>query len=200
MPYFRVDSNRVSAELAEQGFSIVESGFDPAYADAVRTEISRFQAEGKMRSAAIGRAGGKALHPEIRGDGTCWFEPDALTDVQAPLWEFLESMRENLNRHLFVGLWDLEGHYAVYPPGGFYRKHVDRFLDDSKRTVSVVLFFNDSWRSEDGGALALDLPAGSREILPRAGTIVFFLSDRIAHEVMLTHRERASFAGWYRTR
>jgi SM-20-related protein len=200
MSDFNVDLNRVSAELSDQGFSIVESGFGADYASAVRAEISHLQAGGGMRPAAIGRAGGRTLHPEIRRDGTSWFEPEALTPVQSSLWGFLEKMREHLNQTLFLGLWDLEGHYAVYPAGGFYQKHLDRFRDDSKRTVSVVVFFNERWRREDGGALVLDLPDGPREILPQAGTMVFFLSDRIAHEVQATQRERASFAGWYRTR
>ena len=34
-----------------------------------------------------------------------------------------------LNRDLFLGLEDFESHFAMYPPGAFYLKHVDRFRD-----------------------------------------------------------------------
>jgi SM-20-related protein len=197
---FHLDENQIAESLATVGYAIVENAFDVAYAREVRAEIARLQDEGRFQAAAVGKAQGRGLHPEIRRDGTCWLDPASLSAPQAKLWQGLESLRACLNRELFLGLWDLEGHYAVYDEGGFYRKHLDRFRDDSKRTVSVVFFFNEGWRSEDGGRLRLDLPEGARDVLPEAGTAVFFLSDRIPHEVTETRRERASFAGWYRTR
>jgi SM-20-related protein len=197
---FHLDENAIAEGLTTAGYAIVENAFDAAYARDVREEISRLQAAGCFQPAGIGKAQGRGLHPEIRRDGTCWFDPGSLSPLQAALWVELESLRAGLNRELFLGLWDLEGHYAVYGEGAFYRKHLDRFRDDSKRTVSVVCFFNEGWRREDGGCLVMDLPDGRREILPEAGTAVFFLSDRIPHEVAETRRERASFAGWYRTR
>jgi len=111
-----------------------------------------------------------------------------------------EYVRETLNSELFLGLWDWEGHYAVYPPGAFYKTHLDRFQNDSKRTVSMVLFFNSEWSVDDGGILRLDLPSESVRVAPRPGTAVFFLSDKIPHEVLETKRDRYSFAGWCRTR
>ena len=35
-------------------------------------------------------------------------------------------------------------------------------------------------------------------ILPRAGTLVTFLSEDVPHEVLPPARERASIAGWFR--
>ena len=56
----------------------------------------------------------------------------------------MDSLREALNRGLFLGLEDFECHFALYPPGAFYRKHVDRFRDDDRRMVSAVIYLNDA--------------------------------------------------------
>jgi SM-20-related protein len=193
--------------LAGPGYAVVPRALPPELCEAARAEIEAARSEGKFRAAVVGRADGRRLESEVRRDGILWFEPDALTPVQGRIWSFLDEMRAGLNRTLQLGLWDLEGHYAIYPPGAFYRRHLDRFPDAGavpdgtpKRTVSAVLYFNPGWNASDGGLLALDLPEGRVEVAPEAGTAVFFLSDRIAHEVTESTRERMSFAGWFRRR
>jgi SM-20-related protein len=39
-----------------------------------------------------------------------------------------------------------------------------------------------------------------RDVLPVAGTLVCFLSDRFEHEVLPATRERLSLTGWFRRR
>lgn len=199
---FEEVSQEIARGLADAGFAIVPGLLSESYCAEVRSEIEAAREANRFRTATVGKRGedSRASHPEIRRDGTLWFEPSALTPIQTKLWDFLEAVRSDLNRSLFLGLWDLEGHYAVYEPGAFYRKHLDRFRNDSRRMVSAVVFFNSGWRSEDGGHLVLDLPEGPQSVAPAAGTVVFFLSERILHGVQETRRNRFSFAGWYRTR
>ena len=71
--------------------------------------------------------------------------------------ERFETLRLELNRELQLGLLDFECHFAVYPPGAFYRRHLDRFATDDRRTLSCVLYLNDAWSAQDGGALRLHL-------------------------------------------
>ena len=86
----------------------------------------------------------------------------------------------------------------MYPPGAFYRRHLDRFATDDRRTLSCVLYLNEAWRAEDGGALRLYLPDRHRvTCCPRAGTLVAFLSERFEHEVLPAQRERLSLTGWF---
>jgi SM-20-related protein len=66
--------------------------------------------------------------------------------------------------------------------------------------LSCVLYLNDGWRAEDGGALRLYLPTRHCDVLPRAGTLVAFLSERFEHEVLPAQRERLSLTGWFRRR
>lgn len=186
--------------LEKKGFAVLRNALDPEFVTAVREEIQRLQSRGEFQSAGIGKGSHLQKNPDIRRDGTYWFRDENASSLQKGFLSALEGVRIALNSALFLGLWDHEGHYAVYAPGAFYRKHLDRFQNDSKRTVSTVAFFNEGWKEADGGVLALELPEEELRILPEAGTIVFFLSDRIPHEVTETTRERLSFAGWFRSR
>ena len=72
----------------------------------------------------------------------------------------MDSLRQALNASLFLGLEDFECHFALYPPGAYYQKHVDRFRDDDARTVSAVLYHQRCLVAEHGGALAPAAAAG----------------------------------------
>ena len=123
------------------------------------------------------------------------------TDAQRAFLEQMDRLRENLNRELYLGLDDFEAHFALYPPGGRYQKHLDSFDNNNLRRVTIVVYLNARWSPWDGGELNLyrdDVVFTS--IRPEAGTLVTFLSERIPHEVAVTHRSRMSIAGWFRIR
>jgi SM-20-related protein len=74
-------------------------------------------------------------------------------------------------------------------------------LDDDARVLSCVLYLNETWTAEDGGALRLHLPgAETCDVLPVGGTLACFLSERFEHEVMPATRKRLSIAGWFKRR
>src|SRR3546814_4253154 len=92
----------------------------------------------------------------------------------------MDSLREAINRGLFLGLEDFESHFALYPPGAFYLKHVDRFRDDDRRIVSAVLYLNDAWLPAHGGQLRMYLDDGvEHDVVPTGGCLVVFLSGDI---------------------
>ena len=98
-------------------------------------------------------------------------------------------------------MFTFEAHYAIYPRGGFYRRHRDRFHDDDARVLSCVLYLNEGWSPEHGGALRLHLDGNeSRDVLPAGGTLACFLSERFEHEVLPATRERLALTGWFRRR
>ncbi|MFW5816629.1 MAG: 2OG-Fe(II) oxygenase [Wenzhouxiangella sp.] len=106
-----------------------------------------------------------------------------------------------LNRRLFLGLFEFEAHYAHYPAGAFYRRHVDSFQGAANRVVSLVAYLNADWRDDDGGELVLYEAAGRTRLAtlaPRAGRVVLFMSEELPHEVLPARRERLSIAGWFR--
>jgi len=80
-----------------------------------------------------------------------------------------EQLRLQLNRDLFLGLFELESHYAWYPPGAAYARHVDQPYGRSARRVSLVLYLNENWDQHAGGdckysttAMAADRSSRSR--------------------------------------
>ncbi|MBD7975714.1 2OG-Fe(II) oxygenase [Pseudomonadaceae bacterium Sa2CUA2] len=157
-------------------------------------------AAGELAPAAIGRGGGQIVNEGIRNDHILWLEAgqSAAGDQYLAL---LDELRQALNRELFLGLEELECHFALYPPGGYYLRHLDRFRDDDCRTVTVVAYLNEAdWLPEHGGALRLHLPDGPRDVVPMGGTLICFMSDRIEHEVLPATRPRLSLAGWFRRR
>ena len=110
-------------------------------------------------------------------------------------------MRTSCNRELALGLFEFEAHYALYPPGTRYARHRDRFRDDDARVLSCVLYLNDAWCAEDGGALRVHLDDARRlDVVPAGGTLVAFLSARFEHEVLASQRQRLALTGWFRRR
>ena len=136
----------------------------------------------------------------VRSDRTCWLKAGTLAQCQ---WlEHMEALRIAVNQSLFMGLFELESHFAIYGPGDYYQRHLDAFNGNNGRLLSVVLYLNEGWQSEWGGRLRIwpgpDTSAIATEVEPRAGTLVAFLSEKIPHEVLAATRERYSIAGWFR--
>jgi SM-20-related protein len=166
---------------------------------ALREEGLGLQRAGRLRHATTGRGDGRR-DAGLRGDATAWIDPLDCGDATAAWWSAMDALRFALNRRLLLGMESLEAHFACYPPGAGYARHRDRFADDDARVLSLVCYLNADWPDAAGGALRLHLPDGARDIAPRAGTVVLFLSDEVEHEVLASTRERWSIAGWFRRR
>jgi len=175
----------------------------PAFPDAaatlaLREDLRRLQACAALTPASVGRGAAHGLHTDIRGDATLWLDDARAGAVAATYLAALDALRIALNRRLFLGLDEVEAHYAAYPAGARYAKHRDRFRDSDLRVVSFVTYLNPDWRDEDGGALRLSLAAGEIDIVPRSGSVCFL--SELEHEVLPGTRERNSIAGWMRRR
>lgn len=183
--------------LAERGYVVVPGFLDPAELAAVRERLLARDAAGDFRPAATGAGSARAVRPSIRGDRIHWLiEP---VGAEQALLARLEELRLTLNAQLGLNVFELECHYAVYPVGARYARHADRSPAGAERVVSVVLYLNETWRSEDGGQLRLysEVPL---DVEPCGGTLVLFMSERLEHEVLPTRVERCSLTGWYRRR
>ena len=171
--------------------------------DALSLDYHALYADGKFKLAGIGKNQVQQLNAQIRTDETLWMDENLLSVAQDHLFKKLELLKNEINEKLFLGLWNLEGHYSFYPMGGFYKKHLDRFASDDVRTISMVLYLNQNWNDSSGGELRIhhaELPDGVQNILPLGGRLVCFLSSQIEHEVLITQQNRFSFAGWWKRR
>lgn len=190
---------RIAQDIERQGYSIVDGALPPALVDTLFAEVSSLP-EGALTPAGIGRDEIHQLNPFVRSDVTLWLESEQ--PIARPFLEWMESLRLGINRHLFLGLFDYEAHFARYETGGFYRRHRDAFAGSgTNRVLSTVLYLNPHWSAGDGGEMLLfaDVEGELLErVLPLYGRLVVFLSECFPHEVLPTRRMRYSIAGWFR--
>jgi len=160
---------------------------------------------GEFRRAGVGRGASLAVHEDIRRDHVLWLVPGEASQEQKLYLDKLEGLRLALNQRFFLGLFEFEGHYAIYPEGAFYKAHLDRHSGTRERVVTVILYLNSNWQPGDGGELKLWTTTGNKTgafvlIEPRMGTLVCFLAGDFWHEVLPAHKKRMSITGWFRAR
>lgn len=191
---------RIVDDIAARGWSQQNIFLPERLTRELAAECRKRAAEGELTPAGVGRGTGQEVREGIRGDHIQWLEPGQAEPCDAYL-NLMDSLRQALNRGLFLGLEEFESHFALYPPGAFYLKHLDRFRDDDARTVSAVLYLNDAWLPEHGGQLRMYLEGEtSYDVQPTGGCLVVFLSGDMPHEVLPATRERLSLTGWFRRR
>jgi SM-20-related protein len=197
-------SEQVAGALGERGWCVTPGFLPPLLVSGLRGEIEELYALGGLRPAGVGRGEQLEIRPEVRTDRVHWLDPDHCSGAQRLYLDAVEDLRRTLNRTLLLGLFSYECHLSIYPPGAYYRKHLDQFRGVERRTVTVVLYLNQDWHPDDGGQLRIyDDPqdrAHYQEILPLGGQLVTFLSARYLHEVLPARRERLSITGWLRRR
>ena len=194
----------ITEQLARDGYAIVPNFIDKATCAALAAEGQQQIDVGMLKQAGVGQGDEHSLRSEIRSDHILWLDESNTGPLQQQYLDLLESYRQEVNRQLYIGIFEFEGHLALYPPGSFYKRHLDRFRDDDRRTVTAILYLNDDWKTEDGGQLRF-YPNGEStgdyiDVLPEAGTFVTFLSHDYWHEVMPGSRERMSITGWFKRR
>lgn len=203
-------------QLEISGFAICPNFLKPELIESLKLDLhAKREAQG-FHFAGTGHKTSFLNHGDIRKDEIHWLTPDGTPNSEL-IFKKLEALRQQLNQQLFLGLEELEAHYSIYPPGGFYRRHRDSFRDDHHRMISIVIYLNSDWQVADGGQLRLytdsitdldtdpvtDLVPNPNKVVdiePLAGTLVCFLSREIEHEVLPCSRERLSFTGWFKVR
>ncbi len=191
----------VVAGLADRGYAIVPRALPAAAVAALRARALALDAVGALAPARVGRGSGRDRRDDVRGDRIRWLDGGTPDPAEAIALAFLEDLRVACNRALMAGLAEYEGHFAVYPPGAAYARHRDRFRDDDARVLSCVLYLNDAWRADEGGALRLYVDAAkTHDVVPAGGTLVAFRSDAFEHEVLPATRTRIALTGWFRRR
>ena len=187
--------------VAARGYAVVADALPVPVIEGLRRRAMALDASHGLTQAGIGREGRRMNDAAVRGDSIAWLPDQARDRSERVLFAMLEGLRTRCNRELQLGLFDIEGHYALYPPGAAYARHLDRFRDLDTRVLSFVLYLNDAWRPAEGGALRLYVDdANSIEVTPAGGTAVVFLSARFEHEVLPGTRPRWSVTGWFRRR
>jgi len=191
-------ADRIAEALQATGYIVLPGALPDGVAEQLHTRVSTL-GRNELNQASIGR--GRAGHKDgkIRGDSIAWM--NSANPCEAVYLDWMESLRLALNRRLYIGLFDYESHFAVYPKGSFYRKHLDVLAGNENRVLSTVYYLNPDWKANDGGELVIypEKGDGPVEIVsPLYGHMVIFLSARFPHEVKEARCERYSITGWFR--
>jgi SM-20-related protein len=191
-----IQFEKVADGLAEGGFSVIDDFLTRQEVNQILS-IDAFKTASGFKKAGIGKAIDHQVNEAVRGDEIQWISE---ATAEAPLKIYLNRMKElmvHLNRTLFLSLKDIEAHITVYPPGTFYKRHLDQFRTDDHRKLSAICYLNEGWAENDGGQLRMHLASGAIDVLPLAGRLAIFRSDEIEHEVLAGKRDRYSVTGWF---
>lgn len=185
--------------LVEKGWYEWPNAIPETLCLALLAEVQNLAEEGELKKAGIGRGDDFHIDNSIRRDKTKWL--DGSTPAQRDYLALMASLQYELNRAFFLGLFEYEAHFALYPEGAFYKKHLDSFRGNANRMVTTVSYLNPDWQAEWGGELAVYNEEDTQlltTVIPEIGKLVVFMSEQIPHEVKVTHQPRVSIAGWFR--
>jgi len=189
-------------DLLERQYSMVDGFFQPEEVALLRANLLNKYEEDRFRKSAIGNKFNEEIVKSIRGDFILWMDESKADIAEQLFFKKINDLIAYLNKTCFLGINQKEFHYAVYPTGTFYKRHLDTFQNDDRRKISIVCYMNeDPWPKENGGELTLYLEEGAKDILPLAGRVVIFESQLLEHEVKIVKQsERFSITGWLKTR
>jgi SM-20-related protein len=182
--------------LAGPGYAVVDQFLSQKEVDQILGLTEFLEASTRFKKAGIGKKSDLQINEAIRGDFIQWLDKGT---APLPIRLYLDRLQEvvtYLNQALYLSLKDVEVHMTVYPPGSFYKRHLDQFKQDDHRKLSVICYLNNDWEAHHGGQLRMYVDKKILDFPPLAGRLVCFRSDQIEHEVLPATRERKSLTGW----
>ena len=197
---------RIISDLLESGYSITDAFFSEQEVAILRASLLTKYEEDNFKKAAIGNRTNEVIAKSIRGDFILWLDESKMDATEAVFFNKVNDLVRYLNKTCFLGILQKEFHYALYPKGTFYKRHLDTFQNDDRRKLSFVFYLNDeTWKPENGGELVLYLQENTHEVpkmvYPMPGRVVIFESQELEHEVKpVLESQRLSITGWLKTR
>lgn len=188
-------------DLEQQGWSVQEDFFSKELIQQLKETLTSFHQQGILKQAGIGRKNDFHIEQSIRSDEISWFDENNLNKSQEKFLNITKQLQDEINQRFYLGLFELEVHFALYSPNAFYKRHLDQHKNQDTRVITLITYLNENWNEDDGGELQLYLKDGKTiSVKPEAGTLVCFMSAEFEHEVLPAKCERASLTGWFRKR
>ena len=185
------DVDQILDDLDQHGFSIINNIYPQDYRTALVDECTNHLNE--FRDAAIQNG----VMSQIRSDHILWIH-DHLDIAQQHI-DTLKQLSQQLNRAFYLGIQDVEAHFACYNTGEFYALHRDNPQGKNGRIMSTVYYLHEEWQPDWGGELHLqDKNQIWHTLVPQPNRMVIFQSD-LLHEVQRAKHQRLSITGWLRS-
>lgn len=179
-------------ELEEKGVVYFDNIYDELYVQQLREECLAQQENFRQAEIQNGRLS------EIRSDHILWID-ESLPLAQRHL-AYLLQLSETLNRSFYLGIHEVEAHFAHYHSGEFYKLHRDNPQNKNGRLISTVYYLHSDWQDGNGGELRVQDKLENWHIIqPKPNRLAIFQSD-LLHEVVLSHQDRLSITAWLRQR
>jgi SM-20-related protein len=197
---------QIISDITNQQFSIIENFFSAEEVSLLRDTLLAKHEDDTFKKAAIGNRVNEIILKSVRGDVILWIDETKADRAETLFFTKINDLIKYLNRTCFLGILQKEFHYAIYPSGTFYKRHIDTFQNDNRRKLSFVCYLNEEdWQAENGGELVLYLNKNNQEtekaIYPFPGRVVIFESQIIEHEVKpVRANQRLSITGWLKIR
>lgn len=191
----------IISDLTNQKYSIIDNFFSLDEVMTIRESLLIKYEEDTFKKAAIGSRTNEVIKKTVRGDIILWIDEALANKAELVFLNKINDFKDYLNRTCFLGINQIEFHYAIYPKGTFYKRHLDTFQNDDRRKLSIVCYLNsENWKPENGGELVLYLKDEDKIIYPFPGKMVIFESQILEHEVKPVNTPRLSITGWLKTR
>lgn len=190
----------VADSLAINSYAVIDNFLTDEEALNCLSVLKYNKEKGNFKKAGIGTSNQFQIDKNIRGDEIKWLDESNLSEPNKIYIEQINAMMRFFNRTLFLSLKDFECHFAHYPIGTFYKRHLDLLKLSDHRKLSFVFYLNHNWQKADGGELLLYLKENGKErtqiVDPILGRLVIFRSEIIEHEVAMANKPRYSITGW----
>lgn len=192
---------KILKDIEQQGWAVQENFFSKELIHELKSTLSSLREQGTLKQAGVGRENNLHIEQSIRSDEISWFDENNLNEYQIKFLDITKQLQDAINEKFYLGLFELEIHFALYAPNAFYKRHLDQHQNQDTRVVTIISYLNENWEDKDGGELQLYVKDGKTiSVHPKAGTLVCFMSAEFEHEVLPAKRERASLTGWFRKR
>jgi SM-20-related protein len=189
----------IIATFLEGRIGVSDSFLPIELANDLKQNLETLYQEEALKIAGIGNGNDFSVDEKVRNDKIFWLNRNDLRKSEQLLFDLIDSFVIYLNRSCFTGIKSYEFHYALFEEGAFYKKHIDQFNSDDGRAFSMIMYLNEGWVKDDKGELKVYLGTEVQLISPNNQKCVFFKSNELAHEVLVTNKPRMSITGWLKT-
>ncbi|UKT62180.1 2OG-Fe(II) oxygenase [Pedobacter mucosus] len=180
----------------EDNIGIADNFLSISLAANLKENLNLLFKSNKLLSAGVGNNQIITQNKLIRSDVIYWLDRKHNNQHENAFFDLMDKFIFYLNSTCYTGITGYEFHYTLYETGAFYKKHIDQFQNNGSRQYSMVMYLNADWKIEDGGELCIYQNDEQLNISPSNGKSVFFKSSDLAHEVLVTNKQRMSITGW----
>ncbi len=182
--------DQILDDLDQHGFSIIDDAYSSEYIHQLVEECTSHL--NQFRDAAIQNG----IVSNIRSDHILWLHEELKISHQHT--KTLYVLAEQFNRAFYLGINNIEAHFACYNSGEFYALHRDNPQGKNGRIISAVYYLHEDWQDDWGGELRLqDKNDQWHTLQPKPNRVALFQSD-LLHEVLKAKHQRLSFTAWLR--